>query len=334
MTALAPAHHFSKAAHEVLEPITVLLQTLAATTRDPAEVAVVHDLVACRLVELLEIYIRRVLETIYEHDPSVWAAKENQKISLREALELPQAELIARAREEDAKQIAERFEVAQKVLGKYLREDPFTAAELEQFIKLKEHRNLLVHNNGIVDRAFAARHPTSKVGERVDTSILIFYTALAVLTMVQRIDQKLLERYPDLGTENTDFADIVTGRFSTAVQRMAITHDEGAKFNDIATQLKAVDTVFPLGTLLAGNTVAGLGTLWQVEKAQGVVYARAIDNRIVAGFTDEQEAVEWLMMEHFPPDGLEITELDEEFVHAQHQHLELRWPVNLWPQEK
>lgn len=310
----------------------MLLQTLAATTRDPAEASVMHDLVACRLVELLEIYIRRVLETIYEHDRSVWAAKENQKISLREALELPQAELIARAREEDAKQIAERFEVAQKVLGKYLREDPFTAAELEQFIKLKEQRNLLVHNNGIVDRAYAAKHPTSNVGERIDTSILIFFSSLAVLTMVQRIDARLLERYPDLGTENTDFADIVTGRFSTAVERMAITHDEEAKFNDIATQLKAVDTVFPLGTLLAGNLIAGLGTLWQVENAQGVVYARAIDNRVVAGFSNQQEAVEWLSQEHLPLDELEATEIDGEFVLARHQHLEIRWPMTLWPQ--
>lgn len=332
MTAVPPEHQLSKAAREVLEPITVLLQTLAATTRDPAEVAVIHDLVACRLVELLEIYIRRVLETIYEHDPSVWAAKENQKISLREALELPQAELIARAREEDAKQIAERFEVAQKVLGKYLREDPFTAAELEQFIKLKEHRNLLVHNNGIVDRGFAAKNPMSKVGERINTSIMIIFSASAVLTMVKRIDGRLLERYPDLGTENTDFADIVTGRFNTAIQRMAITPAEEVKFNDIAKQLQAVDTVFPMGTLLAGNLIAGLGTLWQVENAQGVVYARAIDNRVVAGFSNQQEAVEWLSQEHLPLDELEATEIDGEFVLARHQHLEIRWPMTLWPQ--
>lgn len=314
--------------------MTVLTQTLAATTRDPAEAAVMHDLVACRLVELLEIYIRRVLEAIYDYDPEVWAARETQKISLREALELPQAELIARAREEDAKQIAERFEVAQKVLGKYLREDPFTAEELEAFITLKEHRNLLVHNNGIVDRAFAAKNPGMKVGDRVDTGIMILESAFAVLSMVQRIDQKLLERYPELGLESTAFEEIVMGRVNRAMQRIAMTHAEGAKFNDTSKQLTAVATVFPIENLLAGNLLAGMGTFWQIGNADGVLYARAIDNRIVAGFTDEQEAVEWLMMANFPPDGLEITEMDEEFVHAQHQHLELRWPVDLWPQEK
>ncbi|WP_221091375.1 hypothetical protein [Deinococcus aquaedulcis] len=105
----------SEAALEVMESTTLLMVNLAAVTRLPEAGQAVQTLIGCRLVELLEIYIRRVLELIFNHDPKAWSGRTKIKLSMAEAQRMEHDEvfrnkLLQAAREEDAAQIAGRFD--------------------------------------------------------------------------------------------------------------------------------------------------------------------------------------------------------------------------------
>lgn len=322
----------SAAAVEVMQSVLHFLPSIGQTARGGAEANAIQTLVACRCIELLEIYIRRVLELIFAHDKQIWAtSKSDRKVTLKDALTLPREELIALAREQNAKDLAGKFEDAHKVLGQYLGCDPFTHEQLKEFIRLKEQRNLFVHNNGIVDYAYAQKYPEYKPGEQIESTRLLVFGSGSLLTMVRHIDALLLSRYPQLATDATDLRNLFAESMTRTLQAIGMTAVEAAKFNEIAPQLQNMSGPFNLGALIPEGSQAGLETVWAfTETDDSGIQAISYDGKVVSGFPTLAEAQEFVAAEVFPWEDFEIQSQNEQTTIAVSGPLVLLCPTNQW----
>lgn len=324
----------SSAAIEVLDSITLLATGLASTTHDYESSRLLQTLVGCRLVELLEIYIRRVLELIFNHDSEMWSVGLREKILLHEALNLSRAQLIERAREADAQRIAGRFDQAQDVLAKYLQVKPFSPEQLEEFIKLKEQRNLFVHNNGLVDHAYAEKFPEVRVGDKLEYDLHIIESLQAIFSSVIHIDQILIKKYPLLGQEADDISEVVLQRMSKAMIIMQPTGEESAKLNQVIPAIGARASAFTLPDQITSGMISGLGTLWIIQERNGIYLAVSVEKRYVGTFENRELLVAWITQEFVSWEGLEISDVTEDFVEGHLGNLSIRWPKSLMDKEK
>ncbi|UQN07972.1 hypothetical protein [Deinococcus sp. QL22] len=323
----------SLAAVEVLDALSLLSVSMAATTRHAEAGRLLQTMVGCRMVELLEIYVRRVLELVFERDPGMWSASPKEKILLREALTISREELIARARESDARRIAGLFEDAQEILPRYLRAKPFTDDQLSLFIDLKEQRNLFVHNNGRVDHAYRAKYPQTQLGQQLDYVLHIIQSSTAVFASVCSIDALLLIQYPELGTDTGWFRPVMQERMSHASQVMAPSQEESVLVNDLLPQVLTFPSPFTIPAhLLPENMVAGMGTFWIVQEEKAGWVGQSADGRVVGWFEDRASTFTWLLQPELPWLDRTVIRVEGTWTYGQVGRLEVRWPSLLWPQ--
>jgi len=329
--AAEPISIATEAALEVLDSATLLMVNMAAVTRLPEAGKALQALIGCRLVELLEIYIRRVLELIFTHDQAAWSGRTKAKISVADVLRIPRDELLQRAREEDAVQLAGKFEDTQKLLTAYLKTPPFTPEQLQLFLHLKDVRNLLVHNNGLVDRAFADKYPDVQVGERLDDPSKVLLSAFAMLDSVKRIDALVVTRYPDLAVPALEISRLIEQRMAQSQQLMKPTQQELQMVLNEQLQLLEVNPQF--ASLIPSDMAHGFGALWNVMPVpdQQIYALRSFDGRAVWPFSDEVAARAWLEEGKLDWQDCEVSEQDEAWTVGQLANgFYLRWPTFAW----
>lgn len=286
---LTPA--MTAAAAEILNSTTELTLSMAAVTRLPDASHTLQTLIGCRLVELLEIYIRRILELIFAHDPAAWSGRSKLRIPVSDVLRLPREELLRRAREEDAAQLAGKFEDTQLRLGGYLQTPPFTPEQLALFTRLKDVRNLHVHNNGRVDHAYAGRYPDAQVGDQIEGPADVALTALTLLSSVQRIDALVVAKYPQLAVPDAPLHERLQERMQRAVTFISPTPDERLLVTDILSDWQARS---PELAALTPGLALGAHTLWSLVVSGDVWTAVGVDGRAVTGFSTQGEALAWV----------------------------------------
>ncbi|MXV21665.1 hypothetical protein [Deinococcus xianganensis] len=290
----APPQLLSDAAIEVMDSATLLMVSMAAVTRLPEAGRELQTLIACRLVELLEIYVRRTLELIFDHDAEAWDKRNAKKrrVTVSEALTMTREELLSLAREEDAAEIARKFEDSHKVLSSYLRAEPFRPGELDQFIKLKNLRNAWVHNNGLIDHTLAEQNVTLQVGERIDRLENVLPSVAAFLGSVQYIDGLVMARYPDLGRPAAPFREVIQVRMQQSVQLMQPTV---AEMDYVTHNLAEIQQNHPaVAELLPQTMVMKLNTVWTVVQADTAWALAGVDGRVLVGFETQAAAQAWL----------------------------------------
>ena len=290
----APPQLLSDAAIEVMDSATLLMVSMAAVTRLPEAGRELQTLIACRLVELLEIYVRRTLELIFDHDAEAWDKRNAKKrrVTVSEALTMTRAELLSLAREEDAAEIARKFEDSHKVLSSYLRAEPFRPGELDQFIRLKNLRNAWVHNNGLIDHLLAEQYETLQLGDRIDRLENVLPSALAFVGSVQYIDALVVARYPDLGRPSAPFSEVIQSRVQQSVELMRLTDEEMKGVNDVLSEVRELHPV-SAEHLLPVMTMKH-GTIWTVTQAGDTWVVTGADGRALLGFVTQVAAQAWL----------------------------------------
>jgi hypothetical protein len=316
----------TEAALEILDSATLLMLNLAAVTRLPEASKALQSLISCRMVELLEIYIRRILELIFNHDPEAWSGRSKVKISASDVLKIPREELLRRAREEDAVRLAGKFEDTQTLLQAYLKDPPFTPERLLLFSNLKDVRNLLVHNNGLVDLAYAEKHTEVQVGDCIDASATAVLSALALLNNVQHIDDLVVTKYPELGIPVGQAMELIQMRVHQSMGLIDMTLDEQRHITAQIVELR--ETSPELAALLPSTVVSSLGTIWTVLSHKDFWSAVGVDQRAIVGFADEAAAYAWLSDSQLSWEGCTFAdEHDETWAYGTLDNgLLFKWP--------
>ncbi|GGR21164.1 hypothetical protein [Deinococcus ruber] len=325
-----PLQLITPAALAVLQTMTSYSYALAHVTRDPGVSLPLMDVIGCRSVELLEVYVRRVIEHIIDLEPNQWLEVSDVKFTARDALTRPQSELIARMREEDPPRLASNLPGCTNLLGRFLDGQMFTSAQLQEIQALKDLRNLIVHNDGVVDTRYARTHSDAQLGDRLNFSVRVLQAVLATLRSVQHIDALLLARYPQLAQpEAPNMQTDMMRRLHDSFTALAARPEELALLGPLTNQMAAAPLPFSLPPLLTG-----FGTFWLLSKGEMEWWtAYSIDGRAAAPFVSEDDARQWVGAERFSWNACRVEELHEDgFAILQDETgLTLRWPQSELP---
>lgn len=284
----------SPAAQEVMFEIAQLWAALPFVARDEQVRVVLVDTICCRMVDLLEVYVRRVVELIIRADPDAWAKASKMQVSIQDALTLNRESLIQNMLREEAPRVASDFGASRKLLARFLKTEPFTPAQVKEIQDMKEIRNIIVHNNGIVDHPLAAQ-PTLKLGEKIHFDLASAFVALAFFDAVRHIDGALLQQYPSLGAEaDHDELQGLLVSLNTALMALNVSEEEVQAMQAIAAQLLDLDYPFDTSLFSASLLSAGQGSFWTFgEDAMGYC-AFATDDRVVGPFLTLEAARAWV----------------------------------------
>ncbi|WP_221091607.1 hypothetical protein [Deinococcus aquaedulcis] len=151
-------------------------------------------------------------------------------------------------------------------------------------------RNLLVHNNGVVDHAFAEEWQNVEIGDRLNLPGHVIVSAMVMLDSVKRIDSLVLDKYPGLGISAHAAGATFQNRIHQSITMLPV--EEIEKALPVLAELRGKHP--EIAALIPENVMFRLGTIWAVLPADDVWALVGVDGRGIFGFADEAAAHAWL----------------------------------------